>query len=48
MKKILKCEECGKITNDLIIGACRECAEKIIEKNEKNIKTKKMGTENGL
>ena len=38
----MKCEECGKETNDLIMGACSECANKIIQRIEKKTKHKKI------
>jgi DNA-directed RNA polymerase subunit RPC12/RpoP len=37
-----RCEECEKETDNLLMGACKECSSKIIEKIEKNIKYKKI------
>lgn len=37
----MKCEECGEEVDKTILGACKQCAEMIINKMEKKIKYKK-------
>lgn len=37
----MKCEECGKEAINTIMGACVDCADKIIKRIEKNVRYKK-------
>jgi len=39
---MIECEECGKEVDDTIMGACIECADKILERVEKNVIKKKV------